>query len=275
MIIRMLLAAAILAASEIAAIAADMSMKAPAVPPPIVSWSGCYVGVNGGHTWGDGYSDLSLQPSLLTWTAISPNYALFDGRYAKSPSGALGGVQGGCNAQYSQWVIGFEADIDYLRASNTTSRSAFVTFAPNVPALGTISHNIDWLSSVRARLGFAPTANWLLYATAGVAFGNTGYSARFVRTDVNPNIGYFGEANDKFKTGWIAGGGIEYMIAPNWTVRGEYLYYDLDTTRVVGLPFNQNPTGLGADGFFATRGSIARVGINYKFGWAGPVVAKF
>jgi outer membrane immunogenic protein len=266
------LAAAVSLAGLGAASAADMAVKARPVPPPVVSWTGCYVGVNGGYTWGDGYSDLALQPSLAAWTALSPGYAVFDGRYAKSPNGALGGAQGGCNVQFGSWVIGFEADADYVGASNTTSRSAVVL---GLPTQGTVTHKLDWLSSVRARLGFAPTPNWLLYATGGVAFGTASYSARFVRTDLNPNVGFFGDVNDEFKSGWIAGAGAEYMITPSWTVRGEYLYYDLGTTRVVGLPFNQVANGFGADGFYATRGSIARVGLSYKFGWGGPVVAKY
>jgi Outer membrane protein beta-barrel domain len=72
---------------------------------------------------------------------------------------------------------------------------------------------------------------------------------------------------DSVKTGWIVGFGAEYMLTPNWTVRGEYLYYDLEGTRVVGAPLNQPANGFGADGLYAIFGSIARVGVNYKFGW--------
>jgi outer membrane immunogenic protein len=251
------------------AMAADLPVKARPVPPPVVSWSGCYVGVNAGYSWGEGYSDLALQPSLAAWTALDPAYAAFDGRYAKSPSGALGGAQGGCNMQFNSWVIGFEADADYLGVTKTTSRAGI---AQGLPILGTVTHGLEWLASARVRLGFVPTPNLLLYGTGGVAFGNTSHSALFVRSDIN--VGFYGDHNEDFKSGWIVGAGAEYMITPNWTVRGEYLYYDLGTTRVVGLPFNQGPNPpFGADGLYATRGSIARVGLNYKFGWAGSTLA--
>jgi outer membrane immunogenic protein len=238
----------------------------------VYNWTGCYIGVNAGYSWSNGSSSLALQPSVAAWTAISPGYAQFDGRYGNSPEGALGGGQVGCNYQSGMFVFGVEADIDYLGASKTYTRTGV---AAGLPILGSVSQKLDWLGSVRGRLGIAPAPSWLLYVTGGLAYGNTSFSNSFVRTDLNPNVGFAGATTDDFKTGWIVGVGAEYMVTPNWTVRGEYLYYDLGSTRVVGAPFNQGANGFGADGLYTTRGSIARVGLNYKFGWGGPVVAKY
>lgn len=272
---KLLIALGSVAAISAPALAADLPAraytKAPVVVAPVATWTGCYIGVNAGYSWGDGSSSLSLQPSLAAWTAINPNYANFDGRYASSPSGALGGGQVGCNYQSGIFVFGLEADIDYLGASNTTTRVGPTA----VPTLGSVTQKLDWLGSVRGRVGIAPGSNWLLYATGGLAYGNTSFSHQFVRTDLNPNVGFAGALSNSIRTGWIIGAGAEYMLTSNWTVKGEYLYYDLGSTRVVGAPFNQAANGFGADGLYSTKGSIARVGLNYKFGWGGPVVAKY
>jgi outer membrane immunogenic protein len=266
------LVVAALGLGTVAASAADMPLryaKAPVAVAPVATWTGCYIGVNAGYSWGEGSSTLALQPSVAAF--IDPAFAAFDGRYASSPSGALGGGQVGCNYQSGMFVVGIEADIDYLGASKTASRARRVGNVVALPFVGTVSQKLDWLGSVRGRVGISPGSNWLLYATGGLAYGNTSFSNQFVVTDVVPNEGWAGALNNDFRTGWIVGAGAEYMVTPNWTVKGEYLYYDLGGTRVVGLPFNAPANGLGADGLYTTRGSIARVGLNYKFGWGGPV----
>jgi outer membrane immunogenic protein len=266
---------AALGLGTVAASATDMPLpaprytKAPVAVAPVATWTGCYIGANVGYSWGDGSSGLALQPSV---GAFGANGALFDGRYTGSPSGALGGGQVGCNYQSGMFVVGIEADIDYLGASKTASRAGLIQ---GLPFAGTVSQKLDWLGSVRGRVGISPGSNWLLYATGGLAYGNVSFSHRFSQDDgVLPPSGWAGALND-VRTGWIAGAGVEYMVTPNWTVKGEYLYYDLGSTRVVGLPFNQPANGLGADGLYTTRGSIARAGLNYKFGWGGPVGVKY
>jgi outer membrane immunogenic protein len=59
------------------------------------------------------------------------------------------------------------------------------------------------------------------------------------------------------------------MFAPHWTVKGEYLYYDLGELTVNTLLLGFEPTGVVQSSFAQTttrfNGSIARAGINYKF----------
>jgi outer membrane immunogenic protein len=249
--------------------AADMPVKAPPLPPaPVNSWSGCYIGANGGYQWGDGNANLALQPSVAAWTAIDPAFGAYNGRYAHSPSSDLVGGQVGCNLQSGSFVVGIETDIDYLGASNTTNRTGM---AATVPNLASVTQKLDSLGTVRGRLGVTPSANWLIYATGGLAYGRTSFSNQFVRTDLSPNVGFAGNASQT-PTGWTIGAGAEFMITGNWTVKAEYLYYDLGSVRVIGAPFNQPANSFGADGIFQTKGSIARIGLNYKFG--GPFFPK-
>ena len=75
-----------------------------------------------------------------------------------------------------------------------------------------------------------------------------------------------------FRAGWTVGGGIEYAVAQNWTVKLDYLYYDLGRQRLGG------DLGGGVTQFFDVKstGHIARVGVNYLFS-TGPsaVVARY
>jgi outer membrane immunogenic protein len=167
----------------------------------------------------------------------------------------------GCNWQSGSFVLGIETDIDYLGASKTTNRTGV---AATAPLLGSVTQKLGWLGTVRGRVGVTPATDWLIYATGGLAYGRTHYSHLFVNTSGTPNEGFAGSASD-IPVGWTIGAGAEFMMTSNWTVKGEYLYYDLGSTRVVGLPFNQRANGFGADGNYQTKGNLVRVGLNYKF----------
>jgi outer membrane immunogenic protein len=83
----------------------------------------------------------------------------------------------------------------------------------------------------------------------------------------------FAGATSETRAGWTIGAGIEWGFAHNWSVKAEYLYYDLGDTTVIGLspafPASSNVTN------FENDGHIARVGVNYRFGYGAPVVARY
>ena len=72
---------------------ADMAVKAPPPPPPAWTWTGCYVGIEGGEAIG--HDRVVATASGTTVTTVSPNGGLFGGTI-------------GCNYQFSQFVIGVE-----------------------------------------------------------------------------------------------------------------------------------------------------------------------
>ena len=172
-----------------------------------------------------------------------------DGRF-------LGGVQGGFNYQFSNnWVLGAEAQYSWL-ANNSNSG---VTF----PAGTVVTGNTDQLGSVTGKLGYAwgPT---LLYAKGGYAWRD------------NPNIGVsLGGTPVAFTTdgghkdGYTVGAGLEYMFAPNWSANIEYQYYNFGSTTFTG----GTPEIIGTK--FRDDEHTVKAGINYHFGWGGPVVAKY
>ena len=169
------LAAAALAAQ--AALAADLpraGTKAPAmVAAP--SWSGWYAGLNAGYGWGDEAIDISGDPALL---AIGIPNGVVPRTIAGDPKGFIGGGQLGYNRQFGPWVLGFEADLQWSDIKrDQTALSAVPGFPPFRPSE---EQKLEWLGTLRGRVGFSPAAPWLIYGTAGLAYGGvslTGYSA--------------------------------------------------------------------------------------------------
>lgn len=258
----------------------------PPLPPPVYSWTGCYVGANGGYGWNTG--GLSHFDPNTDADPINGRPDLNPGvtdAYIPTPtstngSGGLVGGTGGCNQQIQQWVIGFEADIDWANISG--SRTTSINSGPleefkSGPAGYTTSNNtgtvneqaaVRWLSTVRLRGGFAVGQNLLLYGTGGLAVG--GLSSHGSVTTFSPFPGFvnptWGGSTSTTKAGGVIGAGLEWAFDDRWTVKMEYLWYDLGN---ITHPLNCTnactfayPT-LGTVSASAS-GSIVRVGINYR-----------
>jgi len=211
---------------------APMLTKAPA--PAGWSWSGLYLGVNGGYAFGG--SDWSDSVTGVSTGNFNTSGFVF--------GGTLGG-----NYQAGPLVFGVEADGDGADVSG------FGTFtAASLCAAGCLTKN-DWLATVRGRVGYA-FDRFLVYGTAGAAFGDVraGFSA-------NP-------ATDATKTGWTVGAGVEVAVASNWTAKAEYLFVDLADGSCTANCAIQDPNGPPLIPNVAVRfnESIVRAGVNYKFG---------
>jgi outer membrane immunogenic protein len=237
------------------AMAADMGMplKAPPLPPPAASWTGCYVGIEGGGNWGSSKSiDASDRVPADVGLPITNPFNL---------SGGLFGGTVGCNYQFaSRWVIGIEDDFSW---TNKTG-SAF-----DLPPFNTASRNTmreNWLDTMRGRIGYG-SAGWLFYVTGGAAFAGTTVTLLNMR-DGNS------VTDSSNRTGWTAGGGIEWAFLPNWSLKAEYLFADFGSSQYINPP-----VVIGTD-IFNSRNvlltdNIVRVGINYRFNWSGPVSTRY
>jgi outer membrane immunogenic protein len=144
------------------------------------------------------------------------------------------------------------------------------------------------MGTARGRVGYLITPTVLVYATGGLAYGGT-YVKTFPNT-IDTATGAGGSAYNEaiwtqnsqqnFNVGWTAGGGAEWMVAPNWSIKGEALYYDLGNTTVSNTAYDNSSAAVNTIGGSSTRayyqGVIARAGVNYHFNLASvPVVAKF
>ena len=163
------------------------------------------------------------------------------------------------NYQFNSLVFGLEADASW---TNLRGRGSFNTIPGDVN--WTIENQLDWFGTVRGRAGVAVN-NFLLYGTAGVAFGQT--RADQVVTNVIPCclVTAVASANENH-IGWTAGAGAEWMYSRNWSVKAEYLYVDLGSAdnRFIGTTFIGTPHT--TDSFPANLTfHTVRVGVNYRF----------
>lgn len=238
-------AAAGLIASGAAAFAADLPSRnvapvAPAPVLPIFTWTGFYAGVNAGYGWGE----FSKAPG-------------FD-----DPDGFVGGAQIGYNYQIGQFVLGAEADFNYINVN----RRIAGTVVDHEGDGGSVfaKATVNWYGTVRARLGFTPTERLLVYATGGLAYGQVKH-----RMSVADDIGedsWAGRGNHT-QWGWTLGAGLEYAITNNLTLRGEYLYVDLGDKNT-RLGYTGTDAALAGDTLTLksdTQFSVVRAGLNYKF----------
>jgi outer membrane immunogenic protein len=249
--------------------------KAPAAIAAVYNWTGFYVGVNVGYGWGTDHTVLTTDADGAPG---GPFAALLVQASAagRKPEGIIGGAQAGYNWQSGRLVAGLEADLSGtdIHSSNDFSGAVGVTRFVHT------DQRLEWLATVRGRIGFLPAEQLLLYATGGLAVGQVSTNSNLTTTVPNnipaciaANIGIcFGSSDRSTRVGWTVGAGAEYAFSSNWSVKAEYLFVSLERSTSTGLDTRFNPPlQLFAD----TRNDfhIARVGVNYRFG--GPVVAKY
>lgn len=274
-------AASIAAACTGAAVAADLSTayKAPVKAiAPVASWTGFYVGGNVGYGWDSGsttsISAAATNPALAPALAAIVGAGAYPATLSPSAQGVIGGGQFGYNWQlFSPWLIGLEADLQGSGIKGSDSQTRSPAFFDTTSTGATKS--IDWFGTVRGRVGFLATPQWLLYGTGGLAYGQT--KSSFTTADLTggcvPNATLCANgASSGVVAGWTAGAGAEAMLAPNWSVKLEYLYVDLGR-RTLNIPASTIPVAFNTSTAF--REQIVRAGFNYHFNWAGPVVAKY
>jgi outer membrane immunogenic protein len=218
---RLLLAGVALSVAT-AASAADMKARPYSKAPPAAvvaayNWSGFYIGAMGGYGWGSGDNE---------------------------GSGGFGGGTVGYNWQFpgSQFVFGVEVD-----AAGASIKDSFTEDFGGI--LVTTDSKINAFGSVTGRAGYAMDAA-LIYAKGGYAWANN------KATISAPAIGLT-SSDSKSHSGFTIGGGLEYMFAPNWSAKGEYMY-----------------TSLGSENYNLLGDQLAsgnidfhtiKVGVNYHF----------
>jgi len=293
---KLALAFSAIAAFGGSALAADIAPRTyvkAAAPAQVASWTGFYAGFNAGGTFGDGSfattgTPSSFNPAGVNLGAPATANALavaLTSNASRSGGGFIGGGQFGYNFQLaSAYVLGFEADIQALGGasgkSSVVTTSSFAPFgfpANSYSSTASFSQRLDYLGTVRGRVGYLATPSLLAYATGGLAYGGANVSSAFSiqetfpgwTTTVVPPI-FGGASASKVAVGWTVGGGLEWMFGRNWSAKLEYLYYDLGTVRApILLTQNVNINTPWASALAQTSsrfdGSIVRVGANYHF----------
>ena len=252
--------------------AADMPVKA--APVPVFSWSGCYVGVQAGYKWG---STDHIYGGLAGGAPQPGAPAGFDATGWFHVNGAVGGGEAGCQYQWGSWVWGIEIDGSFSAAEGQSNPSAAAIALPGAIDPRTLfSTSERWLATARGRLGYA-WDNWLWYVTAGAAWG--GFDLHNgLPVSVNPAANFAAER--KTAAGWVVGYGTEYNLGHGWSVKSESLYIQFDRMHYGDQPFPCAPPAFPGNGGCPNADVkmhewIWRVGMNYKFDWYTPVVAKY
>jgi outer membrane immunogenic protein len=196
-------------AASAADLRAPVKAPPPALPPPVQDWSGIYVGLEGGYGWGhqDGFAaPFSLNPDAGEFSAQEgfssfSEFAEFqqilrDSRGhagvslgSTNTSGWLFGAFFGAQKQWGNWVLGIEADVDGADIKGTSSGQAsfhndcVTGTLCSLPAAGdgevidlkhlaALETKIDMVSSLRGKVGYAWSPNWMIYGTGGAAFAH-------------------------------------------------------------------------------------------------------
>ena len=239
---KILLSSVALLGLSAAAFAADLPSRraapAPYVAVPVFTWTGFYVGVNAGY----GFSDNNRNDYYGT-TVYSDE---------SSRDGFVGGGQIGYNYQIGQFVIGVETDLQFADLNHKRNDYSLTT-----GTYGYSSQGIDWFGTVRGRLGFA-FDRALVYGTGGFAYGGGDNNDSYYAGTTT----YYGN-RDKTRTGWVAGGGVEYAFTPNFTgkIEGLYVSLDRDNNNYYGAVPAAYGYGRNNEDSFA----VIRAGLNYKF----------
>lgn len=230
---KILIAAAFGLAATSVASAADLPArtysKAPAVYAPVDVWSGFYIGAMGGYGWvGNG---------AAPFTNVSGGFA--------------GGTVGYNWMMTPNWLLGLEAEGAWADISQSVGADPLI--APFTA--GTVK--TEAFGSVTGRLGYA-FGSALIYAKGGFAFASN--KVAFTLAGVT-------STDTQTQTGYTIGGGLEYMFAPNWSLKGEYLYANLESKNftIFGVPQASGDQEL----------HTVKLGVNYHFNMGRPVVAKY
>jgi outer membrane immunogenic protein len=252
-----MLAAVAMTGSAFAADMAPRYAKAPP-PPPVAAygWTGCYIGGNVGGGW---ERTGQTQIGKVDGTVIIPNTD-----YGSSTgSSVIGGGQIGCDYQFANnWVVGIQAMYDYGRINSSHVIPAFPTFNSNI--------RVKDMWTVTGRVGYLFVPQLLGYVKGGGAWTSVDYV-------VNGTVPVTFNSENAFgvnRSGWTVGAGLEWMFARGWSVFGEFNYMDFGNNNVA---FVAAPGTAGVADVVRTKLEVEQflVGVNYKFNWAQPVVAKY
>jgi opacity protein-like surface antigen len=257
-------------------LAAMFGVTSPfAPPPPPPSWNDVYVGLNGGGAWSNPPADVRLWPigaapaSPFVTTIGSP---LDNGNHL---AGFIGGLQAGINQQaYPGILTGVEADLHGV-SGNTDTRwrtetgGLFANYAQRTTTL-------NYLGTIRGRLGYLVSPTLAVYGTGGLAYGGVISAGVILSQRANGSaLSFTLPVHQDSLLGWAIGGGVEWALTPDWTLKIDYLRYDLG--RAISSPFAAQTNRLFQYAMStSTRfdGNLIQAGVNRHFDLFPPAPVK-
>ncbi len=230
--------------------AADMPLKAAPPAAPAYNWTGCYIGGNVGGGW------TRVDTSRFSQDTTGVSFADY-GR--EDDKGFLGGGQAGCDFQTTNLVFGIQGTFDFGNINGSHALPAF----PNMSE----TNSLKAAYTATGRIGYLWTPSFLTYGKAGMSWMQN-------RNQVFQPNGALAESASYTLPGMVAGAGAEWMLSRNWSIFVDYSYMWIEDTS--GQHFNAAagfPSGEVLN--VKQTAQTVLVGVNYKFHWDGPVIAKY
>lgn len=271
------------------AFAADLSI--PAIPPPepippIFTWTGPYAGVNAGYAMGRLRTKVGWagRPEA---TAADPAFMAVLGHASRERGGFTGGAQAGYNYQTGVIVLGVEADMNALKMRRDAI--AFARYAngetgDTIDAAMRSGQSLHWVATLRPRIGWAVLDRLMVYGTGGLAVARASQrslgflaiteasvapaQAGTVATAPAPTFGYFGTMGRNgsgYRFGWTLGGGAEYAITDEISMKGEFLHIQLKARNVAAASLDPATEGVAFGARNTSSAQVIRAGVNYRF----------
>jgi outer membrane immunogenic protein len=239
-----------------AAFAADLPMPgpapvAPAYRPAIYDWSGIYVGgLVGGGMMNDTFTQTTSTALLNAGSATKTN-----------PWAVIGGPEAGFNVEFAPIVIGVEGTwtASYLSGTQVTP-----SLLPTISVNDTSASH--WYATATGRIGYAAN-DILFYAKGGAAWMRVTYTEQTAAGGIMA----MQSINDT-RSGFTVGGGFEYGLNENLSLKVEYDFFDFGTKTYNFNNLSYTPVG-GAITPVALPASVKSVtnmltlGVNYRFNW--------
>jgi outer membrane immunogenic protein len=231
-------------ASTVAALCAFPALATADQPVP----SGFYVGLSAGG----GIASSDARPTLNSGSAPIEDYLnlLFNypstGELKGRDEQFVGGLHAGWSRYYGHLLVGVEGDVSSARFNVRDRQNPDSLFFDNRTDLST---DLEWLATLRGRIGFLATDRVTLFATAGAAI--TEADSRLTLTNTSGGAFVISEGNSRVACGfnaqcyasrdsdrllgWLVGGGVEYAISEKVSLRAEYTYIDFEDFDVRAL----------------------------------------
>ncbi|GGF63813.1 TonB-dependent receptor [Azorhizobium oxalatiphilum] len=269
-------------------------------------WSGFYAGANGGFAMArtQGASSV-LNPAADTFGGLADGIAASEAANLEF-SGGLVGLQAGYNWQFAnKFVLGIEADFGKSWAEGRQDNRAVddAVLAASNWLQSRTHHKVDWITTVRGRVGYAFDNGLMLYGTAGVALLREDvardqywvYARGHDQPGGNLNYVHYVDEDGATRIGATMGFGGEYALNDRWSLKSDYTYSRFGSTdyefgnatagagpeyltrEIVGytpteLPIYRDTLHEGASGIVNGRKAsntfdlhAIRLGLNYRF----------
>lgn len=238
---------------------------------PNIGWNGYYVGVQAGgvrqrtSTIYSNGADFLLNPIFVPTLANGTLARLT----SANSSGALGGFTVGYNFQSARFIYGIESDFGWVGVkamSSATPKAAF----PYPTLTSTTEMQTDWLATIRGRVGLLAAPQTSVFVTGGLALGGVKTTTSIVPSGACPVNAFCSNGSESgIKVGWAVGVGAEQQLGANWSLKIEYLHYDLGRLEnIVRESSAAFPTIAGQANLIATTkmsNDVGRIGLNYRF----------